>query len=57
MNIKTDGSSASVLFVIVSGRGKRRAEICDKREEAGGNREVLPGFRQECWCKHDFPPE
>ena len=48
------GSGASVLLVIVSGCGKRRAEIRDKREEAGGNGKVLPGFRQEGWYEHDF---
>ena len=45
-----DGGGGGILGGILSGYGKRRAEIRDKCDKAGGNGEVLPGLRQETGC-------
>jgi len=45
-----DGRGGRRTLMILSRGGKGRSEIGDQSYEAGGDGEMLPGFRQETWC-------
>src|SRR5579872_2018202 len=42
---------------VLCGRWNGRSEIGDERDQAGADRKVLPGLRQDTRFRHESPPE